>query len=87
MYFKMKQAFTLTFFFVNCIAGGGGQFAGTDRRVLPHAPHVPTLGPNICWPITEQAGVAMTLQTFIWECLANLRVIMVLLSPSRQMLR
>lgn len=43
------------------LLGGNGHFAGTDWWVLPHAPYVPTLGPNICCPITEQAGVAMTL--------------------------
>lgn len=50
-------------FFSIALCGGGwdGHIAGTDQSVLPHAPHVPTLGPNICWPITEKAGVAMTL--------------------------
>jgi hypothetical protein len=48
------------FFLSIALLGGGVHFAGTDGWVLPHAPHVPTLGPNTGWPITEQAAVAMT---------------------------
>jgi hypothetical protein len=56
-----KWSMPLHTFFVNCIAGGESSFCSNWLIVLLHAPHVPTVGPHVCWPITEQAGVAMTL--------------------------